>query len=186
LPALFGTNEARQSLLNEVVDVSALMADVIKNLISKLEPQAFEIGFAEVELLFGAGLFGGVGVFLFRALRDRTHNLDNIPQLTAGGENIPPPGKKAPRFVEPVLSGNLFPAVPQAEAPDALRPWKHCRQKTGRPCVGLKGTVVSRPHWEQMADVSTRCGAPLRSCEPLSRFALQALQRLGSFLKSFS
>src|SRR5437868_2326535 len=27
--------------------------------------------------------------------------------------------------------------------------WKHSRQNTGRPCVGRKGTVVSRPHCEQ-------------------------------------
>jgi len=33
--------------------------------------------------------------------------------------------------------------------------WKHSRQNTGRPCVGLKGTVVSLPHWEQVVRVST-------------------------------
>lgn len=33
---------------------------------------------------------------------------------------------------------------------------KHSRQKIGRPCVGRKGTVVSLPHWEQVAWVSTR------------------------------
>jgi hypothetical protein len=68
----------------------------------------------------------------------------------------------------------------------ALRLWKHSRQKTGLPCVGRKGTVVSRPHWEQIADVSTRPGEPLRSDEPLCRFVLHDLQRFGSFLKSFS
>jgi len=52
--------------------------------------------------------------------------------------------------------------------------------------VGLKGTVVSRPHWEQVAEVSTRPRGPPRSGEPFWRFTLQALQRLGSFLKSFS
>ena len=35
------------------------------------------------------------------------------------------------------------------------RCWKHSRQKTGRPCVGRKGTVVSLPHCEQVARVST-------------------------------
>ena len=36
-----------------------------------------------------------------------------------------------------------------------LRDWKHSRQKTGRPCVGRKGTVVCFPHPEQVAWVST-------------------------------
>ena len=31
--------------------------------------------------------------------------------------------------------------------------WKHSRHKTGRPCVGLNGTVVWLPHWEQIAEV---------------------------------
>ena len=33
---------------------------------------------------------------------------------------------------------------------------KHSRQKIGRPWVGRKGTVVSLPHCEQVARVSTR------------------------------
>jgi len=33
---------------------------------------------------------------------------------------------------------------------------KHSRQRIGRPWVGRKGTVVSLPHWEQVARVSTR------------------------------
>src|SRR5260370_28198176 len=37
-----------------------------------------------------------------------------------------------------------------------LRCWKHSRQYTGRPCVGLNGTVVSRWQPEQTALVSTR------------------------------
>ena len=36
----------------------------------------------------------------------------------------------------------------------AFRLKKHSRQYTGRPWVGLKGTVVSRPHWEQVVVVS--------------------------------
>src|SRR5580658_6085900 len=64
--------------------------------------------------------------------------------------------------------------------------WKHSRQKTGRPCVGLKGTVVSFPHCEQTVLVSIRC----TPAEPVpfscARFALQALHRLGSFLKPLS
>jgi hypothetical protein len=43
----------------------------------------------------------------------------------------------------------------QAVAAVALRCWKHSRQNTGRPCVGLNGTVVSFWHPEQMALVST-------------------------------
>jgi hypothetical protein len=35
------------------------------------------------------------------------------------------------------------------------RCWKHSRQNTGRPWVGLKGTVVSFPHTEHTACVST-------------------------------
>src|SRR5580704_14695793 len=75
-----------------------------------------------------------------------------------------------------------YPAV----APVALRDWKHSRQKTGRPCVGRKGTVVSRPHWEQMAEVSTRPDGTPRSEGLFCLFTLHALQRFGSFLKSFS
>ena len=33
--------------------------------------------------------------------------------------------------------------------------WKHSRHSTGRPCVGLKGTVVSLPQAEQLVRVST-------------------------------
>src|SRR5438105_1298406 len=67
----------------------------------------------------------------------------------------------------------------------ARRCWKHSRQKTGRPCVGRKGTVVSFPHCEQLVLVSERVGA---ACPPppSARFALQDLQRFGSFLKPLS
>jgi hypothetical protein len=40
--------------------------------------------------------------------------------------------------------------------PMARRCWKHSRQYTGRPWVGLKGTVVSFPHCEQVVRVSAR------------------------------
>jgi hypothetical protein len=67
--------------------------------------------------------------------------------------------------------------------------WKQSRQSTGRPCVGLNGTVVSLPHCEQMARVSVldepRCPPPLVP-KFATRFALQALQRLGSFLNCLS
>lgn len=69
------------------------------------------------------------------------------------------------------------------------RCWKQSRQSTGRPCVGLNGTVVSLPHCEQTARVSVldepRCPPPLVP-KLATRFALQALQRLGSFLNCLS
>src|SRR5215469_14093455 len=70
-------------------------------------------------------------------------------------------------------------------APMARRCWKHSLQKTGRPCVGRKGTVVSFPHCEQLVLVSVRAGA---ACPPTpsARFALQDLQRFGSFLNPLS
>jgi len=68
--------------------------------------------------------------------------------------------------------------------------WKQSRHSTGRPWVGLKGTVVSLPHCEQMARVSILVGDP---CGPLAglprfaaRLALQFLHRLGSFLNRLS
>src|SRR5260370_38663325 len=54
-------------------------------------------------------------------------------------------------------SACCFPA-PLYAAPIALRCWKHSRQKTGRPCVGRKVTVVSFPHCEQFVFVSERMG----------------------------
>src|ERR1700691_2378814 len=68
---------------------------------------------------------------------------------------------------------------------------KHSRQRIGRPWVGRKGTVVSLPHWEQVARVSTRvkCGALPFVCGAVRmavRLALQVLQRLGSFLNCLS
>lgn len=73
-------------------------------------------------------------------------------------------------------------------APKARRCWKHSRQKTGRPCVGRKGTVVSLPHCEQVVFVSERiCDAPPPPPPPPSaRLALQPLHLFGSFLKPLS
>src|SRR5688572_16911264 len=75
-------------------------------------------------------------------------------------------------------------------APANFRDWKHSRQKTGRPCVGRNGTVVSFPHAEQLVVVSTR-SRPIVDPPPPeagrdARLALQLLQRLGSFLKFLS
>src|SRR5437763_2213745 len=71
-------------------------------------------------------------------------------------------------------------------APANFRDWKHSLQNTGRPCVGLKGTVVSLPQAEQVAAVSTRSRATIAPAGRLARFALQALHRFGSFLKFLS
>src|ERR1039457_3355189 len=43
----------------------------------------------------------------------------------------------------------------QAVAAAVRRCWKHSRQKTGRPWLGLNGTVVSLPQPEQFVRVST-------------------------------
>src|ERR1700733_6696909 len=71
-------------------------------------------------------------------------------------------------------------------APANFLDWKHSLQKTGRPCVGLKGTVVSLPQAEHVVTVSTRSrvAAPPAGREP--RLLLQALHRFGSFLKFLS
>src|SRR5579862_6186913 len=71
-------------------------------------------------------------------------------------------------------------------APANFRDWKHSLQKTGRPCVGLNGTVVSLPHAEQVVAVSIRSRAPPAPAGRLARLALQPLQRFGSFLKFLS
>src|SRR5215467_522343 len=68
----------------------------------------------------------------------------------------------------------------------ARRCWKHSLQKTGRPCVGRNGTVVSFPHCEQLVLVSERTGPELPPPLDSARLALQALQRFGSFLKPLS
>jgi hypothetical protein len=43
----------------------------------------------------------------------------------------------------------------EAVAAEVFFDWKHSRQNTGRPWVGLKGTVVSFSQPEQIARVST-------------------------------
>src|SRR5262249_5145278 len=61
-------------------------------------------------------------------------------------------------------------------------------QKLGSPRLGLKGTVVSFPQFEQVVMVSTRSRAPPPPppAGRAARLALQALQRFGSFLKFLS
>src|SRR5438128_9465573 len=72
-------------------------------------------------------------------------------------------------------------------APANFRDWKHSLQKTGRPCVGRNGTVVSLPQAEQVVVVSTRSRPiPPPPAGRLARLPLQALHRFGSFLKFLS
>ena len=71
-------------------------------------------------------------------------------------------------------------------APANFRDWKHSLQKTGRPCVGLNGTVVSLPQAEQVVTVSTRSRGADAPAGREARLALQALHRFGSFLKFLS
>src|SRR5436190_18375680 len=71
-------------------------------------------------------------------------------------------------------------------APANFRDWKHSLQKTGRPWVGRNGTVVSLPHAEHVVIVSTRSRPATIPGGRLARFVLQALHRLGSFLKFLS
>src|SRR6185295_6192661 len=71
-------------------------------------------------------------------------------------------------------------------APANFRDWKHSLQKTGRPCVGLKGTVVSLPHAEHVVIVSTRSLGAFAPAGRAARLALHALHRFGSFLKFLS
>src|SRR5262249_3638403 len=70
-------------------------------------------------------------------------------------------------------------------APANFRDWKHSLQKTGRPSVGVKGTVVSVAHAESVVTVSTRARATALAGR-LARFPLHALHRFGSFLKFLS
>src|SRR6266545_7447696 len=71
-------------------------------------------------------------------------------------------------------------------APANFRDWKHSLQNTGRPCVGLKGTVVSLPQCEHMVTVSTRSRPIPPPAGRAARLALQVLHRFGSFLKFLS
>src|SRR5438094_2554401 len=71
-------------------------------------------------------------------------------------------------------------------APANLRDWKHSLQKTGRPCVGLNGTVVSLPQAEHVVRVSTRSRTAPAPTGRAARLLLQALHRFGSFLKFLS
>src|SRR5262249_5317021 len=68
----------------------------------------------------------------------------------------------------------------------ARRCWKHSRQKTGRPCVGRKGTVGSLPHCEQLVLVSARIWTGGPPPPPSARFAVHALHRVGSSFQPLS
>src|SRR5262245_66095349 len=71
-------------------------------------------------------------------------------------------------------------------APANFRDWKHSLQKTGRPCVGRNGTVVSLPQAEHVVTVSIRSRVTGPPDGRLARFPLQVLHRFGSFLKFLS
>ena len=58
---------------------------------------------------------------------------------------------------------------------------KHVAHSTGRPCVGLNGTVVSIPHSEQVTCISIR-----RRTLPLALFALHSWQCFGSCVNPLS
>ena len=58
--------------------------------------------------------------------------------------------------------------------------WKQARHRTGLPCLGLNGTVVSAPHSAHFTCVSGR-GARREPSLPL-----HLLQRFGSFVNCFS
>src|SRR5208337_1398923 len=95
-------------------------------------------------------------------------------------------------MVTPITRARGNPALTNGRKRQALaavvrRCWKHSRQKTGRPCVGLNGTVVSLPQPEQLVRVSTLGRLPLEVVPSVvARLPLQALQRLGSFLNCLS
>ena len=92
-------------------------------------------------------------------------------------------GAKAAALTTRHLSGSGRTYSPPA--PANFLCWKHSLQNTGRPCVGRNGTVVSLPHAEHVAVVSTRSRIPGEAARA-ARLALQALHRLGSFLKFLS
>jgi hypothetical protein len=71
--------------------------------------------------------------------------------------------------------------------------WKQERHSTGRPCVGLNGTVVSIPQAEHWVRVSVRDKGRAAAATPglvdrprPARLALHSLQRFGSFLNCLS
>src|SRR3954463_15722188 len=71
-------------------------------------------------------------------------------------------------------------------APANFRCWKHSLQKTGLPCVGRNGTVVSFPQAEHVVEVSTRSRIVGPALTRFARLALHPLQRFGSFLNCLS
>jgi hypothetical protein len=82
-------------------------------------------------------------------------------------------------------------AVTRAPVVGARFIWKHWRHSTGRPWVGLNGTVVSTPHSEHSVRVSVRespaAAGPVPVFKPAPpRLHLHGLQRLGSFLNCLS
>jgi hypothetical protein len=92
---------------------------------------------------------------------------------------------------EPATISAVAAAVTSAPVVGARLLWKHCLQSTGRPCVGLNGTVVSTPHSEHSVRVSVRdrpaAAGPVPVFNPTpERLDLHGLQRFGSFLNCLS
>src|SRR5271168_2193023 len=91
----------------------------------------------------------------------------------------------------PATISTVAAAVTRPPVVGARLVWKHCRQSTGLPCVGLNGTVVSMPHAEHSVRVSVRERPAAAGPVPVFRAApdrldLHGLQRFGSFLNCLS
>src|ERR1051325_6807159 len=88
-----------------------------------------------------------------------------------------------------LMSMSLAKGTGEAQTPPApanFRDWKHSLQKTGRPCVGLNGTVVSLPQAEHVVTVATRSRVGPPPAGRAAFFVLHDLQGFGSFLNFLS
>jgi hypothetical protein len=113
------------------------------------------------------------------------------PRAPATGRQDSTGNREGGRKERAADSGNRLQVFDQTQADAGCRfCWKHSRQNTGRPCVGLNGTVVSLPHSEHVVRVSTLAKPPFcpdgAAPNTDTRLVLQVLQRLGSFLNCLS
>ena len=103
------------------------------------------------ELAFESGAVGLSGAAA-EVLYIVSRHIPMVPQTSRHrGKANQRPRAKALRL----RSGQVRATFAHQAVAAVLRDWKHSRQKTGRPCVGRKGTVVCFPHPEQVAWVST-------------------------------